>query len=129
MFERYLRISIIRTSIAKSNMTVNQQLYDELFQFLLETVSSEEYLKSLGIHRPSYVNWETFKKQVSKKTVKPGIFVFLDHESDFADVTGWGGELAKQDEDYEDLMSDEESLAGAINNTDFEVNVERPAYY
>ena len=58
-------------------MSNNQQLYNELFQFLLETVSSEEYLTSLDIHRPAYVNWETFKKQVFKQTIKPGIYPAL----------------------------------------------------
>ena len=53
---------------------MDQCLFDELMLLIFETISSQDYLDSISIHRPSSINWETFKKQVAKQKVKPGIY-------------------------------------------------------
>lgn len=53
---------------------MEQCLFDELVLFLLETVSSQEYLTSIGIYRPAQITWETFKKKVATQKVDPGIY-------------------------------------------------------
>lgn len=53
---------------------MKQCLFDEIVLFVLETVSSKEYLNELGIYRPATVNWNAFKKKVTKQTVEPGIY-------------------------------------------------------
>ena len=48
----------------------------------------------------------------------------------FSGTNGLEPEIGlRDDEDGGELLSDEEFLAGAINNLDFEVNIERPRYY
>jgi hypothetical protein len=53
---------------------MEQCLFDELVLFVLDTISSEEYLNSIGIYRPAKTNWETFIKKVNKQTIQPGIY-------------------------------------------------------
>jgi hypothetical protein len=53
---------------------MEQCLFDEIMLFVLETVSSQEYLNSLGIYRPASINWDKFKSKVNKQTIKPGIY-------------------------------------------------------
>ncbi len=56
-------------------MSINQYIYNELLQFILETISSEEYLNGIHIHRAKPINnWKNFKKKVEKQSVKPGIY-------------------------------------------------------
>jgi hypothetical protein len=53
---------------------MEQCIYDELIQFCLETISSEEYLNDIGIPRFKSVNWNSFKNKVKNQTVEPGIY-------------------------------------------------------
>ena len=53
---------------------MQQCLFDEIVLFILETVSSEEYLDELSIYRPSKTNWDAFTKRIEKQTAKPGIY-------------------------------------------------------
>ena len=53
---------------------MEQCLFDQLILFVLETISSEDYLNNLGIYRPAKINWDRFKQQVARQTVKPGIY-------------------------------------------------------
>jgi DNA-directed RNA polymerase subunit N (RpoN/RPB10) len=52
---------------------MNQSKFDELMTLVLETVSSEEYLKELGIHRPkplSHDEWKKFLKKINNQEIK-----------------------------------------------------------
>jgi hypothetical protein len=53
---------------------LDQNIFDELIQFVLETISSEDYLKDLNIYRAKQISWNKFKSQVKKQTIKPGIY-------------------------------------------------------
>lgn len=54
---------------------MHQCLFDELIMFVLETISSEDYLNDNDIYRsPNNVNWAKFKKSVINQSVKPGIY-------------------------------------------------------
>lgn len=53
---------------------MDQDIYDAIVLLVLETISSYEYLNSIGIYRPEKVNWNVFKKQLTDQTIKPGIY-------------------------------------------------------
>lgn len=56
---------------------MQQCMFDEIVLFILETVSSEEYLKEIGIHRSKPItNWSAFKKKITNQSEKlvPGIY-------------------------------------------------------
>lgn len=56
-------------------MPINQAIYDELVQFVLETISSPEYLVPLGIYVPNNpMLFSNFKKQYNSNNTKPGIY-------------------------------------------------------
>jgi len=46
---------------------MNQNNYDELVMFVLETISSFDYLNSMGVYRSPPIKWDLFKKKVSIK--------------------------------------------------------------
>lgn len=53
---------------------MEQTLYDEIINFVLQSVSSEEYLNDdVGIYRPETMSLSEFKK-IKKKDRKPGIY-------------------------------------------------------
>lgn len=61
--------------------TIEQCVYNELVQFVLEVVSSESYLRNIGIYRPKPYDkkqWESLAKKFRKKdgtvNIKPGIY-------------------------------------------------------
>ena len=39
---------------------MDQTIFDELIHFVLQTVSSTDYLRSIGIYRPNPMIWEHF---------------------------------------------------------------------
>lgn len=55
---------------------MDQCLFDEIVLFVLETISSEDYLREqVGINRASPVtDWPTFIKQMTKQQIEPGIY-------------------------------------------------------
>jgi hypothetical protein len=61
---------------------MEQCLFNEIIQFVLETISSESYLESLGIYRPEPLeampgrtgSWFDFVNSVNNQTVRPGIY-------------------------------------------------------
>jgi hypothetical protein len=56
-------------------MPIDQSIYDELVQFVLETISSPEYLVPLGIHVPNNpMLGSNFVKQYNSNNIKPGIY-------------------------------------------------------
>ena len=52
----------------------NQCVFDELIHFVLQTVSSETYLNSLGIYRPSMMTHAKLSKLIRAGRAKPGIY-------------------------------------------------------
>ena len=42
---------------------MDQTIFDELIHFVLQTVSSTDYLRSIGIYRPNPMIWEHFMQQ------------------------------------------------------------------
>lgn len=56
---------------------IDMCVYNEIVHFVLQTVSSEDYLKDIGFYRPKAmgkVEWKKFAKRVNNQTVKPGIY-------------------------------------------------------
>lgn len=60
---------------------MDQEIYNEIVQFVLEVISSEEYLKSVGIFRPkpySKDRWNklsrNFRLKDGTKHIRPGIY-------------------------------------------------------
>lgn len=53
---------------------MNQCVFDEFIHFTLQTISSEEYLNSIGILRPPTITLDLLKEKVKDQTLYVGVY-------------------------------------------------------
>ena len=55
-------------------MEMDECVFNEFIHFVLQTVSSEEYLNELGIYRPPMVSLMVLRDKMRTQTATPGLY-------------------------------------------------------